>query len=314
MNSIKAFEASARRGGFVAAARELGVSAAAVSLQVKNLESHLGVELFTRKSNGVALTEIGEAVFRQCTDALGALADIPERITERRTPARLVISAMPSPAIRWLNRAVSAFLRNSPDLRLEIREEADPVNFQRDDIDVRIAYGAHIYNDYWVRDLLTDEVGPMCTPQIARLLNLTDDSTDPLPESMLIHPHWGPSFAFYPTWNDWFAHAGRPQRARLGAGHSIGMTCSAVDLALDGVGIALGQRFLAARELAAGQLVMPCGHALKLPHAYALVVPRPRIEKDSVRRFLDWVSEDVGTRLFPLSIRASETADDSFMS
>lgn len=297
LNAVKAFEASARLGGFVAAARELGVSAAAVSLQVKSLESHLCVELFTRKSNSIALNEIGEVVFRQCTDALGALADIPERIADRRTPARLVISAMPSPAIRWLNRAIASFCRSAPDLRLEIREEADPVNFQRDDIDVRIAYGAHIYSDYWVRELLTDEVGPMCTPELASELGLQADPAMGLPESMLIHPHWGPSFAFYPTWNDWFAHAGRPQRARLGAGHSMAMTCSAVDLALDGVGIALGQRFLAARELASGKLVMPCGHALNLPHAYALVVPRPRLGKASVRRFLDWVAEDVRMRL-----------------
>jgi LysR family glycine cleavage system transcriptional activator len=300
LNAVKAFEASARLGGFVAAARELRVTAAAVSLQVKNLESHLGVVLFTRKSNGIALTETGEVVFRQCTDALGTLAEIPERITERRTPARLVISAMTSPAIRWLNRAIVSFCRSEPDLRIEIREEADPVNFQRDDIDVRIAYGAHIYTDYFVRELLTDEIGPLCTPQLAERLGLSADAAVPLPEGLLIHPHWGPSFAFYPTWNDWFAHAGRTQRARLGAGHSISMTCSAIDLALDGVGIALGQRFLAARELLTGELVMPCGHALGLPHAYALVVPRHKTGKASVRRFIDWVTEDVRSRRIAL--------------
>ena len=56
LNAIKAFEASARLGGFVAAARELGVTPAAISLQVRNLEAHLGVALFERRSNGVTLT------------------------------------------------------------------------------------------------------------------------------------------------------------------------------------------------------------------------------------------------------------------
>ena len=42
LNALRAFEAAARSGSYVAAAEELGVSAAAVSQQVKNLEAFRG--------------------------------------------------------------------------------------------------------------------------------------------------------------------------------------------------------------------------------------------------------------------------------
>ena len=48
LNALRSFECAARCGGFVSAGQELGVSSAAVSLQVKNLESYYGKKLFLR--------------------------------------------------------------------------------------------------------------------------------------------------------------------------------------------------------------------------------------------------------------------------
>ena len=56
LNGIKAFEAAARSGSFAAAAGELNVSPAAISRMVHLLEERLGVALFERKANRLALT------------------------------------------------------------------------------------------------------------------------------------------------------------------------------------------------------------------------------------------------------------------
>jgi LysR family glycine cleavage system transcriptional activator len=97
LNALKAFEASARLGGFVRAARELGVTAAAVSLQVKSLESFYGAELFFRHSNGISLTSAGDVVYRISTEALGSLNSIAERIAGRELAYRRQRAVVPRP-------------------------------------------------------------------------------------------------------------------------------------------------------------------------------------------------------------------------
>src|SRR6185436_12553167 len=70
LNALRAFEAAARTGSYVAAAEELGVSPAAVSQQVRNLEDFLGKQLFMRFNNRVSLTDAGQAIFVGASDAL----------------------------------------------------------------------------------------------------------------------------------------------------------------------------------------------------------------------------------------------------
>ena len=61
LNSLRAFEAAARRLSFTRAAEELGVTQAAISHHVRVLEDRLGFRLFRRLNNGLLLTEKGEA-------------------------------------------------------------------------------------------------------------------------------------------------------------------------------------------------------------------------------------------------------------
>ncbi|MEM7020197.1 MAG: LysR family transcriptional regulator [Pseudomonadota bacterium] len=63
LNTLRAFEAAARHLSFKTAADELGVTAGAVSQQVKNLEASLAVVLFRRLAHGLLLTREGEAYY-----------------------------------------------------------------------------------------------------------------------------------------------------------------------------------------------------------------------------------------------------------
>ncbi|AMX99376.1 LysR family transcriptional regulator [Mesorhizobium ciceri] len=57
LNAIKTFEVAARAGSFTLAASELGMSSAAVSQQIRNLETWFGKQLFVRSGNRIALTD-----------------------------------------------------------------------------------------------------------------------------------------------------------------------------------------------------------------------------------------------------------------
>lgn len=84
---IRAFETAARCGSFLAAARELSVSAGAVSRCIKELETFMGVELFLRRPCGVRLTAAGRLYAQALTPALRQIAEASAQIramAERR--------------------------------------------------------------------------------------------------------------------------------------------------------------------------------------------------------------------------------------
>ncbi len=73
LSSLNAFVRSAEHGSFSAAARSLGVSAAAVSKNVARLEAHIGARLFHRSTRRLALSEAGERFLAQVRDPLASL-------------------------------------------------------------------------------------------------------------------------------------------------------------------------------------------------------------------------------------------------
>ncbi|MEY3081900.1 MAG: hypothetical protein RJA94_1885 [Pseudomonadota bacterium] len=296
LNALKAFEASARLGGFVRAARELGVTAAAVSLQVKSLESFYGAELFFRHSNGISLTSAGDVVYRISTEALGSLNSIAERIAGREQTSHIVVSVLSSLAPTWLYDALTVYRRDIENIRFEIREEADPVAFGRDNVDIRITYGAHIYPDHAVAELFTDRLAPMCSPEFAKAHSMLDAAPDALPDDDLIHTYWGAAFLAYPTWSDWFAACGIERRHNLERENIVGMAAGAIDLAAAGAGVALGQIFMAQKALSAGKLVMPFDCRLMMQHPYVIVLPKLRLPHPAVKRLVDWLAVNAAAR------------------
>lgn len=195
LNALRAFEAAARTGGYVAAAEELGVSPAAVSQQVRNLEDFLGKQLFRRFNNRVLLTDAGQVVFAGASDALQSISALTEQVMSGGTRSRLVISVITSVAERWLEPRLAAFALKEKALRIELRVESDPVDFARHDIDLRICYGTNIYPEMNTIRLFQDEVLPLCSPiYLERNANAKMQGMDGVPDDDLIHTSWGPSF------------------------------------------------------------------------------------------------------------------------
>ena len=80
LNSLRAFEVSARHLSFVKAAEELYVTPAAISHQVKRLEEYLGLQLFRRLSRGLLLTETGQVLLSELREVFLRLDEAMERI------------------------------------------------------------------------------------------------------------------------------------------------------------------------------------------------------------------------------------------
>src|SRR3954468_13538631 len=103
LNALKAFEAAARHEGFTRAAEELCVTQGAVSHQVKGLEAELGLKLFNRERQRLAITEAGRAYLIVVRDAFDRISAGTERLLERQSggAARRRISRQSGLSIAW---------------------------------------------------------------------------------------------------------------------------------------------------------------------------------------------------------------------
>lgn len=98
LNTLRAFEAAARHLSFKTAASELGVTAGAVSQQVRKLEQSLGVALFRRLAHGLLLTTEGEVYLPKITKALEDLTEATEEIAPDMNGKKFTVGICPKAA------------------------------------------------------------------------------------------------------------------------------------------------------------------------------------------------------------------------
>ncbi|MGJ8616901.1 MAG: LysR family transcriptional regulator, partial [Sulfitobacter sp.] len=126
LNAMRCFEASARLGGFSAAADELSVTPGAVSQQVKALEDWVGVPLFERRSQGVALTSLGIQVADEFMAAFDALGSALHSLRAKAPQTKINIAALPSVAQLWLGPRLPMVRATFPDLSISVTAMENP--------------------------------------------------------------------------------------------------------------------------------------------------------------------------------------------
>ncbi len=292
LNSLRAFEAAARTGSFVSAAQELGVSPAAISQHIRKLEDFLGKNVFQRLNNRVVLTDAGHAIFVSTAESLQNISQTTLDLVSDRPRSRLVISVIDSVAEKWLLPRLIAYARRHTDFRFDLRVEADPVDFARHNIDLRLCYGLGLYPDLRVEFLARDSVQPMCSPDyLRRNPDVLRAGMAAVPGSDLLHTSWGPTFGSNPTWQSWFQRANLP--APPPGGFQVGRSALALDLAEAGLGVALAQRMLGSAHIAEGRLVPLSDITLDLGHDYCLVHPPGAARKRTLTALFDWLLANV---------------------
>src|SRR5262249_55769203 len=127
LNGLRAFEAAARLGSFVAAGEELNVTQAAISRMVRLLEERLGFRLVDRTPNGLALTPQGRALQPGLTAAFDAIAGVTQQVAAMRSTPVLTLGVGPSFAVRWLIPRLASFYRQHPTSRCGWRPAAPSI-------------------------------------------------------------------------------------------------------------------------------------------------------------------------------------------
>ncbi|MDC6169855.1 LysR family transcriptional regulator [Paucibacter sp. XJ19-41] len=156
LRALRIFEQAARQGSFVGAARELDLSAVAVTRAVADLEAHLGARLFNRSTRRLALTEVGESYLNRARLVLHELAQADAMAQSASTTAVgcVRLRCTPSFAARLLAPALPVFLARHPGLTLEVSGDAPAGSAEADcDVTIVTSWTGDLSGDYVARHL-----------------------------------------------------------------------------------------------------------------------------------------------------------------
>ncbi len=312
LKGLRAFEAAARTGSFAAAAAELSVSPAAIGQLVRSLEDQVGRKLFLRINRGITPTEAGLEVLPRLSVIFDELKVVAHNISGISSRARLTVSAPSSVVSGWLSQRICEFIASHGPIDISLRSDEDPVNFERDRIDIRMSYGRFHYRTHDTGEITTDAIYPVCSPGFMQC-NGPFNTAECLLNTSLIHTDWGPASASFPNWRNWFEVASVSPGRKTDQGLIANSSIVALNLAVSGLGIALSQGLLAARLLDEGALV--CAHDLVLPQSqpYCLTIPQRSAARPVVMAFKEWLTQvcKSTTRLSHLQKEVSANFSDS---
>ena len=291
LNSLRAFEVASRLMSFQKAAEELNVTPSALSYQIRQLEDHLQIPLFTRLNRAVELTEAGARVAPGIQDAFERLAEAVARLRPQTPPNVLTVSTGPAFGAKWLAPRLHRFLERYPEIDIRISANLKLVDLRADEIDVTVRFGGGNYPGLHVEPLSDESVLPLVSPALLRQhggrLTLDD-----LRSMTLLHDD---SAGFLPnavTWAEWLRRA-RANGVDASRGPRFSHADHAIEAAIDGAGVVLGRLLLASRDIAAGRLVAPFDLVLRAQAGFFLCCLPESVALAKVKAFRDFVLDEV---------------------
>ena len=298
LNSLRAFEIAARHLSFRKAAEELHVTPAAISHQIKLLEEQLGVALFHRLTRAIELTEVGRSFLPKLREGFESITQAVAGVRARGRADALTVNVPPSFATKWLMPRLHRFVTANPDIDIRIlasmrlmdTSRQDFPDEQTADADIDIRFGTGKYPRSRVDLLFPVSLTPLCSPSLQKGMRPLRKPSD-LRYHVLLHDDTLYLSNDRPDWEQWLKAAGA-NNVDSSRGPHFNHSILGLEAAVDGLGVVLGVKELAANDLAAGRLVAPFELSLAMDAAYYLVSAEANAERPKVAVFRNWLLEE----------------------
>ncbi|HWX36707.1 MAG TPA: LysR substrate-binding domain-containing protein [Steroidobacteraceae bacterium] len=282
LKALLAFEATARNLSISRAAKELNLTASAVSYSISVLEAQLHNKLFQRGRNGVVLTGTGRQFLGTAQAALvlmeSAFAAPPSG------PRDLAISVLPSFATRWLIPRLPRLLAHAPDIRFEIQSIQVLTEFDIEhSADVGIRIGSGDWPALETIKLANERLVAVASPAYRQ--GRLPTAPEELAKCELIFNPRTP-------WSLWANQFGL-RLSEKDTVLSIDDTSMAIQVAVAGLGIALARGLMVADELASGRLVPLFQSVEIVDRGYWLAWPKNTRKRALIDRLAAWLSQEL---------------------
>ncbi len=280
-NALRAFEATARLRSMTAAAQELSVTHGAISRHVRSLEETLGVMLLTRGAQSTDPTPEGQRL----AEGVAAAINLIQSTLDQVKPGPLTLSCSASILTHWLVPRLAPFHGPHPGVELQFNVNYGAVDVVRENIGVAIRNTMIAPpEDVVVRELVTEWVGPVCSPEYLRSARIRKPAD--LAGARLLSSKTRPE-----AWGEWAKAAGVPGAA-FQARETFEHFYVLIQAASCGLGIAPVPRMLVLDDLQSGKLVAPFGF-VPGPHKLALWIAPHLRARPETRALAQWLTEEL---------------------
>ena len=174
-NWLRVFEAAARLESFSRAADVLAMSPAAVSQQIKALESHLKKPLFTRGPHSVTLTDAGKAFLPTVQQSLNSIDTTAAALFGNPSQSPLSIEASLMFASSWLAPRLNDFQTQYPGIHLQISTSDESPDFSQPGKDIQVSFGNGPTFNQEGDFLFGETLFPVARPEIAKKIKSIKD-------------------------------------------------------------------------------------------------------------------------------------------
>ncbi len=289
LSSILPFEAAARLGSITMAGKELGLTQAAISRQIKALEDHLGMKMFERRNRAIFLTEEGHAFSQTLTNALQDIGNHCHELRHSRDGGEILLHSQLCEGLYWLMPRLSEFYQKHPEMGVRVITSTRPLTEALEHFDLALQTVGRDSKNAELVFAVPDEIFPICSPAYLSELEMPL-SLDKLPDYRLLHHSVSP-----PDWLDW-----NTWLKRVGAGFLVGNEGEVYDsyplmvqAAVEGHGIALGWRRASEHLLGTGKLVKPFQEQFSVPDSFGVYTPANWKSKPGTMKVLEWIKEEL---------------------
>jgi len=280
LSALRAFAAFSHTGNVVGAGDALGVSHAAISQQLRALESEMNVALLDRSGRSLRLTDAGRTLARILEASFASMIEVAEDITGASDDRPLHISATPTFAASWLMPRLPAFRKAHPEIDLMIDPSPELVALASDGVDLAIRYGKAPWAGLESRMLLRSPMVVVGAPVlVGKAPKLGKDALADFP--------WLEEFGTTESTN-WLAQHGVLRPAKGGLMQVPGNLL--LDGARDGQGIAVTVRAFVERDIAAGRLRVL--HVEDSDDKGYHIVTRSGVMRPALKAFVMWLRRE----------------------
>ena len=282
LNALRAFEATARLNSVSQAAEQLHVTHGAVSRQLKVLEEHLGVSLFSKEGRGLKLTDAGIRLRDASGEAFDRLRGVCVDISRGSADAPFVLGCSGSLLARWFIPRLGRLNADLPDLRLHLSAGEGDLDPRRPGLDALLVFAEPPWPaDMHVFELAGERIGPVMSPHFSRFEALHQAPAKSLLGEPLLQTLSRPQ-----AWPSWARRNGIDPDA-LNYGQGFEHLYYLLEAAASGLGVAIAPEPLVADDLKAGRLAAPWGFT-ETPAQLALWIPK-RAADGRAQQLAQWL-------------------------
>lgn len=292
LQSLRAFRAVGELGSFAAAARQLDVTGSAVTKLVAALEAQLSVRLLQRSTRKVSLTSAGESFLPECAQLLDEIDATFARVQAQgqTVRGRLRLSVPSSFALRWLQPRLPTFLRQYPDLQLDLQLTDRYVDLVAERFDAAIRIGTRLPDS----SLHARAIGRIPRVLVASPAYLA--CSPALREPADLAQHNALRFAWSSSGDHWpFIVNGRSLEVEVNGQLRVDSSVMLRDLLRSGLGIALTPEFIVDDLIRSGEVNALLSEFLPPPLTVHVISTQRLLPLPRTQVMVDFLSRELAS-------------------